>query len=48
MFSSPIAPDGQRFIMIKESEEQARPTQINVVLNWFDELHRLVPSAGQN
>jgi serine/threonine protein kinase len=32
----------ERFLMIKESEEGI--TQINVVLNWFEELKRLVPS----
>ncbi|MHC4538464.1 MAG: protein kinase domain-containing protein [Planctomycetota bacterium] len=36
-----IAPDG-RFIMIQEDEESAK-TRINVVLNWFEELKRLVP-----
>ncbi len=38
-----VAPDGQRFVMIKESEEQ-QVGQINVVLNWFEELKRLVPT----
>jgi serine/threonine-protein kinase len=37
-----VAPDGQRFLMIKASEEGAS-TQINVVLNWFEELKRRVP-----
>jgi Tol biopolymer transport system component len=37
-----VTPDGQRFLMIKESEQQV--TQINVVLNWFEELKRLVPT----
>ncbi len=36
-----ISPDGERFLMIKQAEVQ---TQINVVLNWFEELKRLVPS----
>ena len=35
-----ISPDGQRFLMIKRERELA---QINVVLNWFEELKRLVP-----
>ena len=40
-----VSPDGQRFLMIKASEqEQAGPTQINVVLNWFEELKRRVPA----
>jgi len=37
-----IAPDGQRFLMIKQ--ELAERYQINVVLNWFEELKRLVPT----
>jgi len=37
-----VAPDGQRFLMIKQ--EQTEVTQINVVLNWFEELKRLVPT----
>ena len=38
-----ISPDGQRFLMIKV-EEEAAAGQINVVLNWFEELKRLVPT----
>jgi len=39
-----VSPDGQRFLMIKPSEQaQAAPTQINVVLNWFEELKQKVP-----
>jgi eukaryotic-like serine/threonine-protein kinase len=38
-----VSPDGQRFLMLKASQtEQAAPTQINVVLNWFEELKRRV------
>jgi serine/threonine-protein kinase len=36
-----VAPDG-RFLMIQESEE-SKPPCIHVVLNWFEELKRLVP-----
>ena len=36
--------DGQRFLMLKPVESQtSAPTQINVVLNWFEELKRRVP-----
>jgi len=38
-----ITPEGDRFIMIKPDEE-SEPTQINVVLNWFEELKRRVPA----
>ena len=36
-----IGPDG-RFLMIKLTEEPRG--QINIVLNWFEELKRLVPA----
>jgi Tol biopolymer transport system component len=40
-----VSPDGQRFLMLKPSEQEAAaPTQINVVLNWFEELKRRVPA----
>ena len=41
-----VSPDGQRFLMLKPAEagEAAAPTQINVVLNWFEELKRRVPT----
>ncbi len=35
-----VSPDGQRFYMIKPSEKQARPTHINVVVNWTRELRK--------
>jgi len=39
-----VSHDGQRFLMIRRVEQaEAAPTQINVVLNWFDELKRRVP-----
>jgi serine/threonine-protein kinase len=41
-----VSPDGQRFLMLKPvDQQQAAPTQINVVLNWFEELKRLVPTG---
>ena len=41
-----VSPDGQQFLMVKSGEqEQPAPTQINVVLNWFEELKRLVPAG---
>jgi hypothetical protein len=38
-----VSPDGQRFLMIKDAAQQAASLQVNVVLNWFDELKRRVP-----
>jgi len=41
-----VSPDGQRFLMLKPSEaSEATPTQINIVLNWFEELKRRVPTG---
>jgi serine/threonine protein kinase/Tol biopolymer transport system component len=41
-----VSPDGQRFLMLKPVEQTgAAPTQINVVLNWFEELKRRVPAG---
>ncbi len=38
--SHDVAPDGQHFIMIEENQKQTPTTQLNVVLNWFEELKR--------
>jgi len=39
-----VTHDGRRFLMLKPSEMQAStPTQIHVVLNWFEELKQKVP-----
>ena len=37
-----VAPDGQRFLMVKEAEGSSSGALINVVLNWFGGLQRLV------
>ena len=45
-----LSPDGQRFLMIKvqptsaDEAESGIPTLV-VVLNWFEELKRLVPTV---
>ena len=38
-----VAPDGRRFLILRP-EPKAIPTQINVVLNWFEELKARVPT----
>lgn len=35
-----VSPDGQRFLMLKNIQQSQAPAQINVVLNWVDELKR--------
>jgi len=40
-----VSRDGQRFLMFKaDGQYDQGPTQINIVLNWFDELKRRVPA----
>jgi hypothetical protein len=38
-----VSPDGRRFL-VRILDPRAIPTQINVVLNWFEELEAKVPS----
>jgi hypothetical protein len=38
-----VFPDGQHFVMIEVDREASRITHFNVILNWFEELKRLVP-----
>jgi eukaryotic-like serine/threonine-protein kinase len=38
-----VSADGQRFLMVKAAEQASSATQINVVLNWFEELKQKVP-----
>jgi eukaryotic-like serine/threonine-protein kinase len=40
-----ISPDGRHFLMLKASEQTQATTQINVVLNWFEELKQKVPTG---
>ena len=41
-----VSPDGQRFLMLKSvGTAEGAPTQINVVLNWFEELKQRVPAG---
>ena len=40
-----VSQDGQRFLMVKESEDQPATTQLIVVHNWFKELKRFVPTG---
>ncbi|HSG00887.1 MAG TPA: protein kinase [Vicinamibacterales bacterium] len=37
-----VMPDGEHFLMVRH-ESEAIPNRINIVVNWYDELKRLVP-----
>ena len=38
-----VTADAQRFLMITQDQSEATEMQLNVVLNWFEELNTLVP-----
>jgi serine/threonine-protein kinase len=40
-----VASDGKSFVMVRPSNEQSQARQVNIVLNWFDELRRLAPTS---
>jgi serine/threonine protein kinase/Tol biopolymer transport system component len=39
-----VDPKGNRFFMIRLAEDDSSGAQVRVVVNWFDELRRLVPT----
>jgi eukaryotic-like serine/threonine-protein kinase len=39
-----ISPDGQRFLMLRESSAGSGPRKINIVVNWLEELKQRVPT----
>ncbi|PYQ42554.1 MAG: hypothetical protein DMF77_12565 [Acidobacteria bacterium] len=43
LFTYDVLPDGQHFVMVDVDREASQITHFNVVLNWFEELRRLVP-----
>jgi Tol biopolymer transport system component/tRNA A-37 threonylcarbamoyl transferase component Bud32 len=38
-----VAPDGEHFLMIKQEDISTSPRELNVIVNWSDELARRVP-----
>ena len=38
-----VAPDGQHFLMIKQDDVITSPKELNVILNWSEELKRRAP-----
>jgi serine/threonine-protein kinase len=41
-----VSPDGQRFVMIKDEDQNTFSTKIVVVMNWVEELKRMMAEAG--
>ena len=39
-----LSPDGTQFVMIRDPEAEFDVTQFQLVINWFQELERLVPT----
>ncbi|MHC4433292.1 MAG: protein kinase domain-containing protein [Planctomycetota bacterium] len=42
-----VAPDGQRFLVLKPEYDDSQVRELHVVTNWFEELKRLAPT-GKN
>ena len=40
-----VSIDGSRFLMLKDALDASEVRSLSIVLNWFDELRRLVPVA---
>jgi eukaryotic-like serine/threonine-protein kinase len=43
-----VSPDGQHFLFVKSREQNAVPSEVRLVLNWSEELRRLVPQASNH
>ena len=43
LLRTPVSRDGQRFLMVQPVKSPT-PTQVKVVLNWFQELKQLAPT----
>ena len=41
-----VTPDGQRFVMFPDTDEQAANTHVTLVFNWFDELEKTLPTSN--
>lgn len=39
-----VASDGERFVMIEPGEQSPAPTRLRLIMNWSEELKRLVPT----
>jgi hypothetical protein len=39
-----VSPDGRRFLMVEDTEQDTPVTHINLVLNWVEELKARVPA----
>ena len=40
-----VSLDAESFVMLDSGEESGAATQVNVLINWFEELKRLVPAS---
>ena len=40
-----VAADGERLLMVKTGDGSVAPDRVHLVLNWFEELKRLVPTG---
>jgi hypothetical protein len=43
-----VSLDGKRFLVHQQSSEAGQSLQINIILNWSEELRRLSSTGGQH
>jgi len=46
-FSYDVAPDGQRFLVLKPQYDDSKVKVLHVVTNWFEELKQFAPSGKE-
>ena len=42
-----VTPDGARFVFVDAGDQRPRESAMHVVVNWFEELQRRVPTSPQ-
>ena len=42
-----VAPDGKRFLVVKESGAVTNAATMHAVVNWFEELRQRAPVSGK-
>ncbi|HEY4580959.1 MAG TPA: hypothetical protein VIG89_07970, partial [Candidatus Acidoferrales bacterium] len=40
-----VSVDGQRFLMLKAGEQETSTPQVNVVVNWIEDMKQRMPAA---
>jgi hypothetical protein len=41
-----VTPDDQGFLMIQSSQKEMPPKEINIILNWAEDVRKKIPTAN--